>query len=125
MVKTLSSSEGQGGFSHTMSYGSLPSNHELKGLLTGKTSEERRELLKEFEQGRQVEIHMQFFREQQSLKNTEKDVTSNVEYRETVSNFFQQSNSMGAQPQPLAALNSQLLQGQTSCATLTPKAQNQ
>ena len=54
---------------------------------------------------------MQFFREQQSLKNTEKDVMSNVEYRETVSNFFQQSNSMGAQPLPLVALNSHLLEG--------------
>ena len=38
LVKSMSSSEGKNDFGHTMSYGSLPSNHELKGLMKGKTS---------------------------------------------------------------------------------------
>ena len=44
---------------------------EFKELMKGKKSDEKKALLREYVQGRQVQIHMEFFKEQQNLKRKE------------------------------------------------------
>ena len=50
----------------------VPTDEEIRELLKGKTSEEKRTLLKEIEKARQAKIHMTYLMEQQKLKHDEK-----------------------------------------------------
>ena len=59
----------------------VPTDDEIKELLKGKTSKEKRQLLKEIEKAKQQKIHLEYLLEQQKVKQDERWAVRNVEER--------------------------------------------
>lgn len=56
----------------------VPTDEEIKGLLKGKSTADKRALLKEIEKARQQKIHLEYLMEQQNLKHDERWAMKNV-----------------------------------------------
>ena len=66
----------------------IPTDHEIKELLKGKTPKEKRLLLKEIEKAKQQKIHLEYLLEQQKIKSDEQWAVRNVEERQALENHF-------------------------------------
>ena len=74
----------------------IPSDQEIKELLKGKTSKEKRLLLREIEKAKQQKIHLEYLLEQQKIKADEKWAVRNVEERQALEQLCNKKDTESA-----------------------------
>ena len=71
----------------------VPEAAEIREMLRGKTTSERRVLLAEIEKARQSQIHLTYMMEKQALQNEEKWAHRNFEERQNMIRLINAANN--------------------------------